>query len=179
MNPTKLLWPCGGYVAAGRLLVVSWVGAAAVAGLVSGCSSKSSVTSTSTSSATSSVTPTADPHALAVKACATFNEVEHTLGTAQIALEKDDQNTPHDQAMNDMKAVLTGARNAASRMRTVLTPDVPNPPAAALRAWVDSLGTMLNSDANAGPNDPNDFSTNEEKEVSADSAANDACKPFD
>ena len=64
-------------------------------------------------------------------------------------------------------------------MQSVLTPDVPNPPAAALRAWVDSLGAMLNSDSHAGPNDPNDFSSNEEREVNADSAANAACKPFD
>jgi hypothetical protein len=53
---------------------------------------------------------------------------------------------------------------------------VPNPPAGALRAWVDALGTEINSDPNAAP--PNDFSTNQDNEQKAALAADDTCKAF-
>jgi len=147
---------------------------------VSGCSSSGgppAAKSTSTSSTTSTTTPPPDPHAAGVHACKVFEAAWAPVANAEYAVYNDMKNqAPPDDTKADMKKIISEGQDSATKVQAVLTPAVPNPPAGALRAWVDALGTEINSDPDAAP--PNDFATNQDNEQKAALAADGICKAF-
>jgi hypothetical protein len=154
---------------------------AGVAGisLLVGCSNTGSGNQTSTSSSaessaeSSAATTTVDPAATASHACSTFTSAADVADSAEIEWIKSVKNNapPSDQQplMQSMHQAVTDAVN---QVNTALTPDVPDPPAGALRAWLNEETLLINPDPST------DVVDVMSKASQLEDPAKDACKPF-
>jgi hypothetical protein len=171
--PTSWVALCIGVIAAAGTVVLGGC-SNADNGKAAASSSSAAASSSAVAASSSAAKHAADQQAAAAKACSTWDTAHNDFDNAEDAfLHAVNTHAPVPEAAAKLKAFLTIGQQSVAAVENAVTPDVSDPPAGALRAWIEAANLSIN---NVNELDP--FLNAVQQALKDEDTVTGACKPF-